>query len=104
MSGLSAPSHALHSKLPQGAINRTASSLLKVMRHEILPLPEATLFRCITGRRQYKTHALRDLLSEGKVSRLGSGVRGNPYLYLLQSARSVDKSREPQDTHEEVLL
>lgn len=52
------------------------------------PVRESWLQNQVEGRKKDQVRALRILLSQGRVERLGRGGRGDPYLYRLADAGS----------------
>ena len=62
------------------------------------PPPEAAIMQEVEGRTRVKKAALRVLVAAGKVSRSGSGKRGDPYLYEIENAGSqhIQGTREPE--------
>lgn len=64
-------------------IERRISEALSV---EKVPVTEALILRKVMGRRSDKIAALRSLVERSVVHRLGSGVKGDPYVYRLSQA------------------
>ncbi len=63
-------------------IKGAEENLLRSIRFFIDPCSEKQIFKNVPGRKQYKVTALRILLRDGKIFRIGSGKRGDPFLYF----------------------
>jgi hypothetical protein len=62
-------------------VKDTRSAILDYLAGQSEPAPEKEIHAAITGRREAKVAALRELLGEGLVQRTGAGAKGDPYLY-----------------------
>lgn len=62
------------------------TAIFEFLQSQRGPVTEKQLFESIKGRRQNKLIALRTLLAvtRPRVERLGSGEKGDPYLYVFQ--------------------
>ncbi len=62
-----------------------ADEMLEVLQGKDAPLTEEKLLAEAEGKTGAKRTALRQLVKEGKVERLGEGKRGSPFLYRVDS-------------------
>jgi hypothetical protein len=66
-------------------VKRIADDILKGLRRNSgKRFREEVILSHIEGGQAYKRKALRELNSEGKISRTGKGTRGDPYLYSVE--------------------
>lgn len=66
------------------------NSILDALESSADALNEAELLSRISGRRQIKVKALRDLLQLGYLAQAGSGKRGDPFRYSCKPVDHVD--------------
>jgi hypothetical protein len=83
----------------QTVIERISNAMLKKLSAVATPMTEAVLRKEIPGRKQYKTSALRLLVTDKKVLRIGSGAKGDAFRYSAQSLRKAIKQE-----FEEIIL
>lgn len=57
----------------------------------------------VPGRRRTKIAALKQLVSEGTVLRIGSGRKCDPFRYRLSQAESRAHLGRPREVYEEVI-
>jgi hypothetical protein len=66
-------------------VKRIGDDILKGLRRNSgKRFREEAILSHIEGGQAYKRKALRELNSEGKISRTGKGTRGDPYLYSVE--------------------
>lgn len=73
-------------------ISRMKDAISEFMRLQERPLQEKEIKEGVEGNNRHKQNALRELVSEGRVSRDGKGTRGEPYTYLLSHSSYIWKS------------
>jgi len=62
-----------------------ATAILKFLQGQSEPLDELAIHDTVEGRKSVKVPALRLLVKEGKVGRIGTGKRGDPYRYFAKN-------------------
>ena len=72
---------------------RIGEAILEYLGGVEEPKPEAEIDEAIEGRRGIRKKALRRLLAEGKVERIGKGGKGDPFKYALKSPSQDSGSR-----------
>jgi hypothetical protein len=66
---------------PPGILGRIGPALLHALQGTPDALTESALCGRVSGRRQCKRRALRQLIAQGHILRLGAGTKGNPFRY-----------------------
>lgn len=62
-------------------INRVKISIVDFLSRQTDAVEEKVIDEGVEGNRSYRKRALRELVKEGKVKRMGEGKKGKPYLY-----------------------
>ena len=57
--------------------------------------------KLVRGRKQMKVAALRNLLKDGVIKRIGSGKKGDPYLYRL---KELSRAQQNDVVVEEIII
>ncbi len=66
-------------RLPEGIGER----LLGYLSGQSSPCTKKQLLKSVPGRRKSKLAALRALILEGHINKIGSGKKGNPFFYSI---------------------
>jgi len=69
------------------AVERIVTAMLKKLSEVSMPVTEAVLRQEVPGRKQYQSAALRLLVTDKKVLRIGSGAKGDPFLYSVAATK-----------------
>jgi hypothetical protein len=86
----------------QTKLSAAASIILKFLTQGPKSHSEKHLMRSVRGRKQHKVSALRTLVKDGKVTRSGSGKKGDCYRYALAHP-PLNSDEILQPAREEVL-
>jgi 5S rRNA maturation endonuclease (ribonuclease M5) len=73
-----------------------ATLILEFLKGQTQPVDEKTILEAVEGRRSLKVHALRHLITAGRVSRSGKGGKGDPFRYAPSGEQ---REQEPQPEH-----
>jgi predicted ATP-dependent serine protease len=79
-------------------LKRISGEMLEFLRTENEPADESTINNQVEGRTKMKRAALRDLLAKGEVKRIGTGKRGDPFLYSCSLVPNIYQEQEKQET------
>lgn len=79
-------------------IKKVADSICDFMSQQTTALTEKDIDDNITAKKGHKVKALRNLVTEGKVNREGSGGKGDPYKYSCSLVYLISKEQEKDKT------
>ena len=80
----------------QVEIDRTKAALIDYLDGQAEAITERVIDDCVEGNRSHRKKALRQLVDEGKIHRMGSGKKGDPYLYKNSGILVPIISSEPE--------
>lgn len=97
------PTTPIAANLRQRSKERIKNSITDFLTIENIATNEG-IENNVQGRRQTKLEALRDLISQGKILRLGSGTKRDPFQYCLTACGpSYPPASAEPEIYEEVI-
>lgn len=78
-------------------IHSIENAILEFLEKQTEPVDEKTIRAETAGKCTVKVKALRALVKEGKILRIGKGKSGNPFLYFSEMSRSLEMSRSIEE-------
>lgn len=82
-------------------IGKFKEAIVGFLKEQAESVPELLIDEGIEGNRSHRKKALRELVKEGKVERLGGGKKNNPYLYKNAGILVLPISSEPENQNPE---
>ncbi len=77
---------------------KVADAILELLKAEEMPITEAAIDEQIDGRTVFKRKALRELVANGGITRIGSGKRGDPFLYSCSLVPAIYTEQDKQES------
>jgi hypothetical protein len=80
------------------------AAILDYLTSQTAPVEESDIHDAVEGRKGIKVRALRQLVKDGKVTRIGGGRRGDPFLYSVSGSLVPAYIREPENQKPNISL